>query len=191
MAKKPARNRTQTLSLRTSPATRYALEKSSVYMRQSMTEVIERSLSVMMKQAEFDIPEWVDPIEDEQTITLQRIVNLTWHESETVRILRTAILAPALLSSEEAYVAVGFFNITPDQYKKGADSGFWGSDDPFEGIKMSDAYYKNPPLFDIKKCESLIDKMREGSELSTIDLGLAFRGGLGDMRRLKAITITK
>lgn len=139
MAKKPARNRTQTLSLRTSPATRYALEKSSVYMRQSMTEVIERSLSVMMNLAEFDIPEWVDPIDNEKTITLQRIVNLTWHESETVRILRTAILAPALLSSEEAHIAVGFFNIKPDQYKKGIDPGFWGSDDPFEGVKMSDA----------------------------------------------------
>ncbi|QIG16448.1 hypothetical protein [Pseudomonas monteilii] len=191
MAKKPARSRTQTLSLRTSPATRYALEKSSVLFRQSMTEVIERSVSLMMQNETFDLPEWVNPVFEEKTITLQRVVSLTWHEVEAIRILRTAIIAPALLSSDEAFVAIAFFNKIPYRFDKDVEPGFWGEDDPFEGVEMSEKYYAEVPRFNIDKCISMLDKIKESAGMSEIDLGLAFRGKLGDMRALKSIPVLR
>ncbi|MBN0832423.1 hypothetical protein JTL90_33575, partial [Pseudomonas aeruginosa] len=102
MVRKPARNRSQTLSLRTSPLTRYTLEKASVVFRQSMTDVIERGVSLLAQKTEYELPQWVLPVEEEETISLFRLVQLTWHDDETIRLLRTGIIAPALLSAEDA-----------------------------------------------------------------------------------------
>lgn len=187
MSKKSARSRSQTLSLRTSPLTRFALDKSSVYFRQSMTDVIERSVSLMMQAEVFDLPDWVKPIDGEKTITLQRVVNLTWSEDEVTRILRTAIVAPALLSSEEAHVAVVLFGIMPFKIGDKLKGHFWGAGDPFEGVDMADSYYKGWPKFNLEKCAEYLDVIRENSHLSNIDLGLAYRGKLGDIRGIRAI----
>ncbi|MBM0142473.1 hypothetical protein ACKUFS_02675 [Pseudomonas cannabina] len=154
-----------------------------------MTEVIERSVSLMMQGETFDLPEWVKPISDEKTITLQRIVSLTWSESEVIRILRTSLIAPALLSSEEAHIAVIFFKKIPYRVDKDVEAGFWGDDDPFEGVEMTSKYYAEAPRFNIGKCVSMLEKIREHADMSVIDLGLAFRGKLGDMRVLKTVPV--
>lgn len=187
MSKKPERSRSQTLSLRTNPAMRFALERSSIFFRQSMTDVIERSVSLMMQAEVFDLPECVRPIEDEKTITLQRVVNLTWSDNEIIRLLRTAIVAPALLSSEEVHVVVVLFSIMPFRIGDKLKDHFWGDSDPFEGVEMSDAYYKAWPRFDLDKCAKYLDLIKESAHLSNIDLGLVFRGKLGDLRGMRAI----
>lgn len=187
MARKPARNRSQTLSLRTSPVTRYALEKASVVFRQSMTDVIEKGISLLAQDTEFELPKFVLPVDGEKTITLLRLIQLTWHEDEVVRLLRTGIIAPALLSSEEAFAMVVIMKIVPYRMDKSDDGDWLGEDDPFDGIKMSDEYYKEWPRFNIEKISKKIDLIKEKSAISEIDLGLAFRGKLGDIRALKAV----
>ncbi|WP_033387940.1 hypothetical protein [Pseudomonas psychrophila] len=187
MPKKPERSRSQTLSLRMKPSMRFALERSSIFFRQSMTDVIERSVSLAIQAEIFDLPECVRPLENEKTITLQRVINLTWSDNEIIRLLRMGIVAPALLSTEEAHVVVVFFNIVPFSIGDKTKDNFWGASDPFEGVQMSDSYYKNWPRFDLEKCGKYLDSIKEASEFSTIDLGLVFRGGLGDIRRIKSI----
>ena len=187
MSKKPVRTKSQTLSLRTSPATRFALERSSVYYRQSMTDVIERSVSLMLQAEEFDLPIWIKPLDQEKTITLNRVIGLVWNENEAIRILRTAIIAPALLTSDEAHIAMAFLGMLPFKVGNGVEGDFFGEDDPFEGVDRSPQYYKDWPRINLKKCEQKLEAVRETSTISTFDLGLAFRGKLGDIRKTKFV----
>ncbi|AYW43000.1 TPA: hypothetical protein ACKPYC_002068 [Pseudomonas aeruginosa] len=183
MVRKPARNRSQTLSLRTSPLTRYTLEKASVVFRQSMTDVIERGVSLLAQKTEYELPQWVLPVEEEETISLFRLVQLTWHDDETIRLLRTGIIAPALLSAEDAFVMICIMKIIP--YRIGDEDSWYGEDDPFEGVQMSEAYYKEWPRFNLEKIRHDLDTIKMHSSLSEIDLGLAFRGALGDIRKIQ------
>ncbi|MNP60900.1 hypothetical protein D3C76_1560280 [compost metagenome] len=81
------------------------------------------------------------------------------------------------------------FNKIPGPLGRNSQIDFRGCDDPFDGIEMSDDYYKEWPRLNIKLCSEHLELLKEyyHKSESEMDLGFAFRGMLGDIRGIEAV----
>lgn len=182
MARKANRNRSQTLSLRISPIVRFGLECVANNTQTSMTDTIERAVVQSMGALLLSRPSYLaSKYEDEGKIKLTDVITIVWHKDEVVRLIRTGILAPSLLSPEEVFVYKVFSG--EKKYElQGAAVSFEGRGDVFEGepVIFSDEYNESGPRFDLGKCHEYFEAVKEYYG-SSFDLD---RGGLGAFERM-------
>ncbi|WP_095051633.1 hypothetical protein [Pseudomonas sp. Irchel s3b2] len=184
MARKVNRSRSQTLSLRISPIVRFGLECVANNTQTSMTNTIERAVVQAMGALLLNRPRYlVAKYEDEGKIRVTDIIELVWHEDEVIRLIRTGILAPSLLSPEDAFIYKIFSGEKKYEFK-GEMVSFGGQGDVFEGepIVFSDEYFESGLRFDLKKCQEYFEAIKEYFSCS-------FDFDSGSLRAFERVTI--
>lgn len=163
MARKANRSRSQTLSLRISPIIRFGLECVANNTQTSMTNTIERAVVQAMGTLWLNHTKYLSSkFEVNGKVKVTDIITLAWHEDEVVRLLRTGILAPSLLSAQELFMYKVFSG--EEKYEvQGKRVAFEGDIDVFEEdpVSLSADYQERGPRFDLARCQDCFETVKE------------------------------